>query len=375
MHLRSGKTCQKACIIRSSQALEASGLSQGADSSPTDGVTVLNSKPDEVSGTNWDFRQKLEVEPTGEDQRLWREHKQRKIGRELEEKEQDHELQMAQLQYPDAPPTLTLSPLPNIKQLPAYSSGDDVEMFLFNFETVCMDYKVAPKDYMRYLTPLVNGELAEALAGLQASESTNFELFKERARAKFGLSAEHFRCKFRSIRKMPSESYAQMGTRLVRFYQLWVKGCGIQLIPETEELVELMQIEQFLNSLPKDLRKALQAKEPKSMAEAGRLADHIAQRMHAPSKYMGAPCPGDSGTIKASLQGKDKRASNAAMQPHRAPASSGNIQAPAIAKNAASEKKLRLCYNCKRSGHLKDNCPHPSVPRPRIKNDRASYAR
>ncbi|KAL8180804.1 UNVERIFIED_CONTAM: hypothetical protein K2H54_034284 [Gekko kuhli] len=150
-------------------------------------------------------REKLEWEK----EKAEREHQlaMAKLQAEREEKERQreqekemYELKLREIQVrAKFPNPHREGPSVEQKKFPKYSRGDDVEAFLFSFERTCQDLKVADEDRMLYLCPQICGGLSEIYSEMRDEETSNYDLFKERVRVRYGLTAEQSRKTFRDL--------------------------------------------------------------------------------------------------------------------------------------------------------------------------------
>jgi len=85
---------------------------------------------------------------------------------------------------------------------------------------------------------------------------------------RYDISEETYRRRLRAVTRKEGESYRELTTRVQDLFGKWTRQCTTM-----EELRELMMTEQLLNALPQDVRIWVIEREPKTVAEAGKLAD------------------------------------------------------------------------------------------------------
>ena len=78
--------------------------------------------------------------------------------------------------------------------------------------------------------------------------------------------------KFRAVSRRAEESYSEMATRTMDLLHKWTRGCE-----RLADALEMFAMEQLLNSVPVGVRIWVSERKPKTVAEAGRLADDYAQ--------------------------------------------------------------------------------------------------
>ena len=76
----------------------------------------------------------------------------------------------------------------------------------------------------------ISGELAEIYSQMPQDQARKYEAFRKLVFARFGISAEHFRRKFRSLTKKPEESYSQLGHNLVRYLEKWLEQVNVETL-------------------------------------------------------------------------------------------------------------------------------------------------
>lgn len=120
------------------------------------------------------------------------------------------------------------------------------------------------------MRPQICGGLSEVYWEMRVGETSNYELFKDRVKIKYGLAAEQSRKTFREIKHKAGETFAQLGCRLDRELDRWVEGSKVKTFPELKQLISL---EQFYNLIPSQVRWILRDKKLKTVEEAATIPD------------------------------------------------------------------------------------------------------
>ena len=124
-----------------------------------------------------------------------------------------------------------------------------------------------------------------AYAALTPVDALLCDKVKEAILRRYEISEETYRQRFRQDRKKGEESYREYAGHLRDHFKRWVAS---QEIP----LEELVSIEQFLLSVPDDLRVWLRERKPESLHKAAILADdYVLAHKTSRGFSLGRPAP------------------------------------------------------------------------------------
>ncbi|KAH6946343.1 hypothetical protein HPB50_012872 [Hyalomma asiaticum] len=101
------------------------------------------------------------------------------------------------------------------------------------------------------LLALLPGEASQVVARLSAAEAGEYSSVKSSLLAKYRLSTEEFRRRFRQERKKSNESFVEFACSLRDNFSEWVKGTGAD---NFTKLGDLICLEQFYETLPDNVR-------------------------------------------------------------------------------------------------------------------------
>ncbi|XP_058021642.1 uncharacterized protein LOC131189531 [Ahaetulla prasina] len=149
------------------------------------------------------------------------------------------------------------------------SPWEDTKEFLASFEQVAKACRWPRDQWAAHLLPALSGEAEEAFRGLEARDQENYEKVKAAILRGEALRTERQRQHFRQFCCQVVEDPRRIHSQLQELCRQWLK-------PERrtkEQILELLILEQFLASLPPELRSWIQARRPESCSQAVALVE------------------------------------------------------------------------------------------------------
>lgn len=166
---------------------------------------------------------------------------------------------------------------------------------------------------------------------MPSEDANSYEEVKKAVLARYDVSAETHRLRFRQDRKQVGESYKNWSDRLRDHFKRWIKAkAGIPV-------EELMMIDQFLHCVPEELAVWLMERKPKTLKEIAELADEY--------------------TLVRSRSNSRKAPTSAGGQPiekDKPDAEKGSRDLPRSSRN--NTRGLQ-CYQCGQFGHIWKQSP------------------
>ena len=227
-------------------------------------------------------------------------------------------------------------PKPTLQKLGA---EDDIEHFLATFERIAKQQGWPAEIWPTQLAGLLTGKAMAAYAGLTGDSATVYGDVKKAILHRYDVHEEAHRRRFRLDRKKPEESYKNWSDRLLDHFTKWTKD---QKMPWQE----LMVLDQFLAGAPEELRVWVKERKPESLRQAVELADDYALARSGGRPTNHRP---PTGAAPPSMQGGRRPEGSKVPYPPRAP-----LMDERSRTNLRGE---RQCFQCKRFGHLMQNCP------------------
>ena len=219
-------------------------------------------------------------------------------------------------------------------------ASDDIEHFLATFERIAVQQKWPEDIWATQLAGLLMGKAMAAFASMPSKEASSYEEIKKAVLARYDVSDETHRLRFRQDRKQAGESYKNWSDRLRDHFKRWTKakpGVTIE---------ELMMIDQFLQFVPEELAVWLMERKPQTLEKVAELADEYTL-VRSRSSLHKVPTGGHPAE-------KDK---------------SDNEKGSKDPSRNRNNARGQQCYQCGQFGHLMYNCPQnpektPSNHRP-----------
>ena len=228
--------------------------------------------------------------------------------------------------------------------LPKMSVSDDEIISFFNaFERTLELYGADQSSYARLLPGCLSAKASKVYSKLSFEQSKCYDTVKREILSSFKLDANSYLAKFHSAKRFGSETYKFFANRLQELQSYYLESKHIESF---EALKADNLLEQFLTTLPNEVKAFVLARRPSSISEASDFADLAFQVSTDRSR----------GTAYRDLKANHKQASDESSKPGSL---EGSLSVPtaiqqAEVKNSGSTNVK--CYNCK-GPHKKMHCP------------------
>lgn len=254
------------------------------------------------------------------------------------------------------------------RSIQPYKIGEDIGLFLVNFERACQRNGFALSTWSQRLLTLLPCEAANVVARLSAREADDYEKVKSTLLKKYRLCAEAFRQRFRDSTKKLDEDYAEFAYGLKTNLTEWLKSA--EVYESRDKIIECICLEQFYQRLPQPIKLWVQDREGVDTVEkAAELADEYARRRKLNAEE-GQVERGNTSrkyfpTKKASQSRNPEQVETARRAPEKSnhsyeSGSSSEMAQKAVKKQFEARPPLR-CYNCQGLGHVSAVCKKPRV--------------
>ena len=216
-----------------------------------------------------------------------RERQERDRERQLEERERQFQMTKLKMEYDLKALELTQQNSPALqnpttqqpafkvetaaKLLPKLSVDHELEVYLITFRKIAV-LNNWPKEYWpAILQTQLKGKALRIFSELPESTIKDYEQLQSALLAAYELTPEHYRKKFREIRKCDSENYTDFAFKMQNYFKRWLQS--VNSYDNVERLRQTFLMEQFLETVTTELKIWLVDQKPKTIDEMGKLAD------------------------------------------------------------------------------------------------------
>ena len=226
----------------------------------------------------------------------------------------------------------------------------EIDGFLADFERQCALHQVPVDEWVTILSGKLSGRASEAFRAIPEEKITSYQAVKDALLARYAVTPEAYRRRFRETNKQVGDSYVEWACRVHRTAAHWMAGC--QAVTG-EEVLQVFLLEHCFDRLPAGVQEWVRDRKPSTLPEAARLADEYTDARKL---------DGTANKVPARLEYRPAVAPTPpAYQPpvHRTPAPSppANKYVHPSRFNARERPQPLRCYLCNQLGHKRPECP------------------
>ena len=222
---------------------------------------------------------------------------------------------------------------------------DDIEAYLTTFERLMTAYAVAKTKWIFKLAPQLTGKAQQAYAALPTDQALDYDVVKAAILRRYDITEETYRQRFRASTKGVEETHRELATRLGDLANKWLKD-----VTTVDQIKDAVVLEQFLNCLSPTIRIWIKERKPKSVLEAGQLADDYTEARKQVKEEKNSS--GDT-----SQKGKPSTPTPEEVQPGKGSSKDKRNQR----QRWGNEDSHLTCYNCNKRGHVASKCPNKAL--------------
>ena len=300
---------------------------------------------------------RLELEYEREEARLRREYEKECAERqaELRREERAHELQLASMNGARGRENDGSSFYKARGLVPKFNEHEP-EDFFSAFEQVATTLQWDEEKWALLAQSAFPEKAQSAYLALDSEERNVYERVKEEVLRAYEVTPEHYRSKFRSVRKMPGRRFAEYAHELDKSLTKWWKALGADTLEKVKEAVLL---EQFLQGVATEVKIYLRERRVCSVKEAASLAEDFVllskQGRELPERsWRGTSRPRWSGSESGKMAGKPTRCLKCGSASHVAWQCGSSRKEENGGGGATTRAK---CFRCGQVGHISPECP------------------
>ena len=262
------------------------------------------------------------------------------------QKQREHEVRLAELQHTATQNDSVFNDSVARPKLPVFKDGEDITSFFTRFERIATLLRINPEHYAVRVGTLLSGRAVDIYSTLTPDITGNYQDLKKALLRGFNKTPETYRAEFRSMKIKPAETYEQFAAQLGRSLDYWTESKN--LAKTYEHFRAFIIIDQFLASVPSELRLHIKEHNVETLQEVVKLADNWASARNAYPKKQVDPENTISNAKPVARENSNR---------NRFPTQ----------RDWSSIK----CHGCGAYGHIKSKCPkNPAAFVDRFRSDR-----
>ena len=157
------------------------------------------------------------------------------------------------------------------KLLPKLGSDSELEVYLITFKKIATLNNWPKEHWSAVLQTQLKGKALRIFAELPDDVIQDFDQLQNALLTAYELSPEHYRKRFRDIRKSDSENYTDFAFKMQNYFKRWLNS--LDSYHDIDKLRQTLLMEQFLETVSVELKIWLVDQKPKNVDEMARLAD------------------------------------------------------------------------------------------------------
>ena len=157
---------------------------------------------------------------------------------------------------------------------------DDVDLYLRYYERIAATHGWSDEVMALRLLPLLQGTAREAVMQMPPEEIREYHKMRETLLCRFKKTAEHFRRKFRDVRKETGESFVQCGKRMKSYVERWFAMLHKDL-DNVDDVLDVFLQEAVFKLLHPEMEIRVREQRPSSYTAILELADNFAEARSA----------------------------------------------------------------------------------------------
>jgi RNase H-like domain found in reverse transcriptase/Reverse transcriptase (RNA-dependent DNA polymerase)/Integrase zinc binding domain/Integrase core domain/SCAN domain len=148
----------------------------------------------------------------------------------------------------------------------------NIDVYLTVFERTARAQCWPEKLWVAKLSTQFNRKAQEIFARMDDDICQEYRLVKEKLLEGFNVGPDHYRNKFNNMNRTTDENFKEYAVRIGDIMKKWLTGMECE---DFERLVQILMIEKFYATVPRELVSMIKDKHVKTLKEASKLADEL----------------------------------------------------------------------------------------------------
>ncbi|XP_068237395.1 uncharacterized protein [Palaemon carinicauda] len=192
---------------------------------------------------------------------------------EENEKQRGHELELQKIRGATSNPSHVTVAVDTTRPLP-FCDTDDITAYLVRFEKVAVSLNWERNSWSVQLASLLRGKALDIYTSLSDDVTSDYASLKEALLKGFKKTSDWYRTAFKTAKMDSKSTYEQYLNMLFRNFDLWINS--LRITKDYEDLRNIIVCDQFMSTLPKEMRLFLKERKPRTPEDYSSLADTYA---------------------------------------------------------------------------------------------------
>ncbi|KAL2102623.1 hypothetical protein ACEWY4_001791 [Coilia grayii] len=230
-----------------------------------------------------------------------------------------------------------------LKIMPRFCS-ESPEMFFEAFERLATERAWPKAEWVTLVRRELTGKAQEAYIAMDFTDSGEYNAVKKAVLRAYERVPEAYRLEFRSLRIQSGQTYVDVARQQELAFDKWLRACDVNTF---QDLKQLLLVEQFKASVPRDIELHLTQQQVTEARRAAEMADNYVLVHNEPWK------------TKSSAEGKRQvhEVKKEVDVPHQ-PKGNYNTRTGFNVKSSRPVSRFGevVCHFCHKPGHIKSRC-------------------
>ncbi|XP_068211718.1 uncharacterized protein [Palaemon carinicauda] len=192
---------------------------------------------------------------------------------EENERQRAHELELQKIRGATSNPSHVKVAVDTTRPLP-FCDTDDITAYLVRFEKVAVSLNWERNSWSVQLASLLRGKALDIYTSLSDDVTSDYASLKEALLKGFKKTSDWYRTAFKTAKMDSKSTYEQYLNILFRNFDLWINN--LRITEDYKDLRNIIVCDQFMSTLPKEMRLFLKERKPRTPEDYSSLGDTYA---------------------------------------------------------------------------------------------------